>query len=100
MRRAQVDSFRKAELLRLQRANNPKHYRQTKKNYRQTESYIHLTLEERRQFVVEVAQCMAGWEFARLFAECIDKVHFNQLSPTRLSPSKRSNNWFLASKGT
>jgi len=78
MRRAQVDSFRKAELLRLQRANNPKHYRQTKKNYRQTESYIHLTLEERRQFVVEVAQCMAGWEFARLFAECIDKVHFNQ----------------------
>ena len=78
MRRAKVDSLRKAELLRLQRAHNPKHYHQTKKNFRQTEDYVHLTLEERRQFVLEVAKCLARWDFARLFAECIDKIHFNQ----------------------
>jgi hypothetical protein len=78
MRRAKVDALRKAELLRLQRAKNPTHYRQTKKNYRQTDSYIHLTLDERRQFVTELAKCLAGWGFARLLAECIDKVHFDQ----------------------
>lgn len=78
MRRAKVDSLRRAELLRLQRANNPKHYHQTKLNYRQTDSYIHLTLEDRRQFVLEIAKRVASWDFARLFAECIDKVHFNQ----------------------
>jgi len=77
-RSARVDALRKAELLRLQRAKSPRHYRQTKKNYRQTDSYIHLTLGERRQLVMEIAGCLAGWDYARLFAECIDKIHFDQ----------------------
>jgi len=83
VRRAKVDTLHKAELLRLQRANSPKHYRQTKKSFRQTDRYIHLTPEERRQFVTELAESSAGWDFARLFAECIDKVHFNQAIANR-----------------
>ncbi len=76
-RRSAVESIRKAELLRLQRAKNSTQYRQTRKNYRHTESYIHLTYDERRALVKEFAQCVSNWSFARLFAECIDKIYFD-----------------------
>lgn len=76
-RRAQVESFRTAELLRLQRANKPKLYKQTRKNYKETAAYIHLTRDERRAIVREVAGSIGRWPFARLFAECIDKVHYD-----------------------
>lgn len=76
-RRSQVESFRKAEILRLQRAKNPKLYKQTRKNYEKTDAYIHLTYDERRNLIREIAQRIANWGFARLFAECVDKVHFD-----------------------
>ncbi|MEA3445363.1 MAG: DUF3800 domain-containing protein [Bacteroidota bacterium] len=76
-RRYEVEKLRKAELLRLQRTGNPKHYRQTKKNYSKTHDYIHLTYNERRQFITEIAKCVSAWGFARLFAECVDKIHFD-----------------------
>lgn len=76
-RRAAVTSARTADLLQLQRQNRNKAYRQTKRNYAQTAPYIHLTLTERQCFIHDVADCVSGWGFARLFAECIDKVHFN-----------------------
>ena len=76
-RRSAAESWRTAELLRLQRANNPKHYHQTRKTFRETAKYAHLTLEERRALAVEIAGCISRWGFARLFAECIDKVHFD-----------------------
>lgn len=76
-RRSRVQSLRKAELLRLQRSNNPRHYKQTKKNFRHTEPYVHLTLAERQALVQEIAQVVARWSSARLFAECIDKIHFD-----------------------
>lgn len=79
-RRYEVEKLRKAELLRLQRSGNPKHYRQTKKNFNKTHDYIHLTYDERRQFITDLAKCVSGWGFARLFAECIDKIYFD---PTR-----------------
>ena len=47
-RRSTVESLRKAELLRLQRSKNRKHYHRTKKNYRITSPYIHLTYRERK----------------------------------------------------
>ena len=78
-RRATVISARTAHLLQLQRQNRRKAYRQAKKNYAQTDSYIHLTLSERQCFINDVADCVSGWGFARLFAECIDKIHFNPL---------------------
>lgn len=76
-RRYQVDQLRKAELFRLQKLSNSKHYQQTKKNYRETDAYIHLTHEERKRFLREIAERVSGWNFARLFAECIDKIHFD-----------------------
>jgi hypothetical protein len=76
-RRSQVEGVRKAKILKLQKAANPKLYKQTRKNYRQTEAYIHLTYDERRGLAKDIAKCIANWGFARLFAECIDKVYFD-----------------------
>jgi hypothetical protein len=82
-RRSEVERARNIELLRLQRLPNKQHYRQVKKNYQHTSDYIHLTHREREQFVYEVAECVAGWGFARLFAECIDKMHFDPIRTGR-----------------
>jgi hypothetical protein len=75
-RRQKVVSLRAAELLRTQHLRNSNLYKQTKKNYRDTEKYIHLTLAERQRLVTDIASEVSGWGFARLFAECIDKIHF------------------------
>ncbi len=81
-RRQEVEKYRKNELLRLQKANKPKHYKQTKKNYAKTKDYIHLTYDERKQLIIDIARCVSSWGFARLFAECIDKVYFDpSISP-------------------
>jgi hypothetical protein len=48
-----------------------------KKNYRQTKEYIHLTAQQRMDFIMEVAERISRWRFARLFAECIDKTFFD-----------------------
>ena len=77
-RRAEVRRRRNAELLRLQKVNI-RGYRQARKNYRKTESYVHLTLDERRQVVTDLAELISGWGVVRLFAECIDKVHFDPI---------------------
>lgn len=79
-RRSEVTRKRNAELLRLQQEQKPKQYRQRKKDFKHTDAYIHLTSQERIRAVREVADRIAGWGFARLFAECIDKLHFD---PTR-----------------
>ena len=76
-RRSEVERLRKMELLRLQRSPNKNQYRQTKKNYDKTESYIHLSLTERQALIRDVSRCISQWGFARLFAECVDKVHFD-----------------------
>ena len=82
-RRSQVQSTRTAELLRLQQSDDEddrKRRKSTSRYYQKTESYIHLTLAERRQAVRDLAELVGGWGVTRLFAECIDKVHFD---PTR-----------------
>lgn len=76
-RRSAVERERAAELLRLQKQKNPKAYKQQKKTYAHTWPYVHLTLEERRALVSRVAACVGNWGFARLFAKCIDKLHFD-----------------------
>lgn len=77
LRRSEVMKQRTAELLRLQKTNNPAHYKQTRKNFQKTESYIHLTYTERQELIREIAQKVADWEFARLFCECIDKRYYD-----------------------
>ena len=77
-RRSQVEALRRAELLRLQgNSAFQKKLKQTKKNYKQTENYIHLTFNERKQFVLEIATTIGNWGFSRLFAECIDKIFYD-----------------------
>ena len=75
-RRSAVFRARAAEILRLQK-ENPKAVKQVKKNYRKTEAYVHLTLRERRSIVKELAELISSWGVVRLFAECIDKLHFD-----------------------
>ena len=75
-RRSEVSKQRKAELLTLQKVNS-KSYKQTRKNYKKTEVYVHLTLCERRQAVTDIAKLISNWGVVRLFSECIDKVHFD-----------------------
>lgn len=72
----EVQKYRRVELLRLQKANS-KSYKQTKKNYKETNNYIHLSSDERKMFIKELAQTVASWDYARLFAECIDKVKYD-----------------------
>jgi len=72
----EIQKYRKAELLKLQKGNN-KSYKQTKKNYKDTESYIHLSFNEKKMFVTELAQTISSWNYARLFAECIDKIKYD-----------------------
>ncbi len=78
-RRAAVNRERTAYLLRLQRAGQSRTLRQTKKTNRHTVAYVHLTRSERLEVVRGVADKIGGWGFARLFAECIDKIHFDEL---------------------
>jgi len=75
-RTAEIRKYRTQELYRLQRTN-PKQYHQTKKNYIQTNPYIHLTFKERGKVLDEFSNIIGAWGFARLFAECIDKVWFD-----------------------
>ncbi len=77
-RRREVEKYRNNELLRLQGSKNQKLYYKTKKNYRKTQSYIHLSYKERKQLILDIAKLIGSWGgFSRLFAECIDKIHFN-----------------------
>lgn len=78
-RRSEIESYRRGELLRLQRVGNPKRYKQIKKNYKETNAYIHLTQVERKEYLIELATCISNWRSVRLFAECIDKVHFDPI---------------------
>lgn len=75
-RRVEVHRSRTAELLRLQKVSR-KSYRQAKKNYQKTQDYVHLTLQERQQIIRQLAELISSWGVVRLFAECIDKVHFD-----------------------
>ncbi|HTF06029.1 MAG TPA: DUF3800 domain-containing protein [Bacteroidia bacterium] len=76
-RKYEVEKYRNAELLRLQSPKTVSLYHKTKKNYRLTYDYIHLTYDQRKSFVKEIATLIGGWSFCRLFAECVDKLHFN-----------------------
>jgi hypothetical protein len=82
-RRAAVEQERTKNLLRLQRLQRSSTYRKAKKDYAHTKPYIHLTHADRVSLVREVADVISGWGFARLFAECIDKTHFDPVRSHR-----------------
>jgi hypothetical protein len=55
----EVEKIRKTEILKLQKSRNKK------------------------AFIKEVSICISRWNFAKLFAECIDKIHFDPLKAPR-----------------
>jgi hypothetical protein len=73
----EVDKIRNIKLLNLQRHGKPSQYKQTKKNFSKTKPYIHLTYVDRKQCILDITKRVSRWNFARLFAECIDKIHFD-----------------------
>jgi len=73
-RRRAAERYRNETLLRLQKEGG-RRYRQAAKNFKKTLPYVHLTFQERQEFIRDVAQCISDWGFARLFAECVDKIH-------------------------
>jgi hypothetical protein len=82
-RRAAVQRERNAHLLKLQAGNQSKTYRQMKKSYAHESPYVHLTLAERQELTASIADCVAAAGSARLFAECIDKLHFDPVRTGR-----------------
>ena len=77
-RRIEVEKYRNIHLHKLQSSHKlNKQYKQRKKNYAHTKDYIHLTLTERKKYISELVKCVGLWGFARLFAECIDKLNWN-----------------------
>lgn len=76
-RRAAVESKRNTNIYTLQRSGRVALYRQTKKSYQKTASYIHLTRSERTAFIQEIADEIGSWTFASIIAESIDKTYFN-----------------------
>ncbi len=83
-RRQEVEQWRRAESIRLQKLPKNRPYRQARKTFRKTEPYVHLTWKERKALALDLAQCIANWGFARLFAECVDKIKF---VPTKAAPT-------------
>lgn len=81
-RRQAVEQWRRAELIRLQKTNDSKAFRQQRKSFRHTDPYIHLSLQERKSLVLDLAKCISKWGFARLFAECINKITFSPQDPS------------------
>lgn len=78
-RRSAVIRLRTIEILRLQKLRDNAQYFRTKKNYAKTNDYIHLSLDERTKFVEEVSRHVNQWGWVRLFADCIDKTHFDPI---------------------
>lgn len=75
-RRSEVLKYRKSEIFRLQKSKSLA-LKQVQKNYKHTEPYIHLTYEERINFLEEIADYIGRRSYIRIFAECVDKVFFD-----------------------
>ncbi len=77
-RRSEVDRLYKEQVFPLRKNSKlKKKANQIDKNYRNFVPYIHLTHDERSAFVQEIAEIIGSWGFARLFAECVNKVSFD-----------------------
>ena len=77
-RRIEVNQQRAKYLIQLNSSGKSKKLNRIKRDYNKNEDYVHLTLKEREDFITEVAKQIGRWVKARVFAECIDKAHYNQ----------------------
>lgn len=73
------DTRRKAVLaarsLNLARVATRTGTRNLARDYKKTQSYVHLTRPERRAFILEVAQLLNSWGDIRIFADAHSKKH-------------------------
>ena len=72
----EVRRYRTTELLKLQKTGGKRHSN-AKKTYKHTAPYIHLTQIERRDAALAVAEAIGGCSECTIFAECINKIHFD-----------------------
>lgn len=64
-----------ARTLNLARVATRKATRDLARDYRKTQHYVHLTRDERRAFVLEVAKLLNSWNDIRVFADAHSKKH-------------------------
>ncbi|MGB6429618.1 MAG: DUF3800 domain-containing protein [Candidatus Acidiferrales bacterium] len=80
-RQTQVRKERDAQLIKEDALKGSKAARELRKSYRKSDTYIHLTLGERRNCLRELADLIGGWGNARLFCHAIDKRAFGSTPP-------------------
>jgi hypothetical protein len=80
-RRKAVQAERDAWLIRTAALKNKSQLENLKKTLRKTQAYIHLTMDQRRQLVRDLADVVRGWNDSRLFAECCDKTAYGPAGP-------------------
>lgn len=77
-RRIEVDQERSKYLVHLNSSGKSKKLARVKRDYKKNTDYVHLTMTERENFIFEIAKQIGKWTNARIFAECIDKSHYNR----------------------
>lgn len=80
-RRALVEERRRELVEKAKQDGNSSQLKQLKKNFKNTEPYIHLSYFERKRFIADLAGMVKRWRFARLFAEIIDKRDYRPPKP-------------------
>jgi hypothetical protein len=81
-RRLVVRNARDAQLIKTQALKGSKAAAELRKNYRKTDAYIHLTLDQRMDFLRQLADLIGSWGNTRLFCHAIDKTSFGTTPPT------------------
>jgi hypothetical protein len=69
--------MRSTLLNRYLEVGDKKKFQNLKKAYKKTADYIHLTFEERRNCLRDLADLIGSWTDSRLFAEAADRDKFN-----------------------
>ncbi|NJL26203.1 MAG: DUF3800 domain-containing protein [Calothrix sp. SM1_5_4] len=76
-RRRAVQAERKRFIHAWAVSKNPRQLKEKRKNFKETEPYIHLTYDERIEFLRALADKVGSWGDCRLFGEIVKKAHFD-----------------------
>lgn len=80
-RRAAV--IQQRTLIENQLKERKKKLKSRQREFRRSSDYIHLTFNERKEAIAEIAKLISTWGVVRLFAECIDKDSFDPAKSIR-----------------
>jgi hypothetical protein len=80
-RRSKAQEKMKETIRQSSKYKSARQMKEIKRNIYRTSPYIHLTIEERRKCIFEIASCVNGWAECRLFAEVVNKKEFNLKHP-------------------